>query len=204
MINGMMAIVSIFCVLLAVIGIGNVFSNTLGFVRQRKREFARYMSVGLTPGGMKKIFCVEALVIAGRPMLIVLPVTVAASVLFIKASYINPMLFIREAPFLPILIFILAILGCVAFAYYLGGKKMLKVSLTDALQIRIWDTGTGFAKEDIPHLFERFYRGGQAGKGGVGLGLALSKAIVEQQNGTISAGNLAEGGACYEIRFYSH
>ncbi len=71
-------------------------------------------------------------------------------------------------------------------------------------QIRIWDTGTGFAKEDIPHLFERFYRGGQAGKGGVGLGLALSKAIVEQQNGTISAGNLAEGGACYEIRFYSH
>lgn len=134
MINGMMAIVSIFCVLLAVIGIGNVFSNTLGFVRQRKREFARYMSVGLTPGGMKKIFCVEALVIAGRPMLIVLPVTVAASVLFIKASYINPMLFIREAPFLPILIFILAILGCVAFAYYLGGKKMLKVSLTDALR----------------------------------------------------------------------
>lgn len=134
MINGMMAIVSIFCVLLAVIGIGNVFSNTLGFVRQRKREFARYMSVGLTPGGMKKIFCVEALVIAGRPMLIVLPVTVAASVLFIKASYINPMLFIREAPFLPILIFILAILGGVAFAYYLGGKKMLKVSLTDALR----------------------------------------------------------------------
>ena len=43
-----------FCVLLAVIGIGNVFSNTLGFVRQRKREFARYLSVGLTPEGMKR------------------------------------------------------------------------------------------------------------------------------------------------------
>ena len=43
--QGMMAILGAFCVLLAIIGIGNVFSNTLGFVRQRKREFARYMSV---------------------------------------------------------------------------------------------------------------------------------------------------------------
>ena len=134
MINGMITIISVFCVLLAVIGIGNVFSNTLGFVRQRKREFARYMSIGLTPEGMKKMFCVEALVIAGRPVLIVLPVTVAAVVLFIKVSYIEPIIFLREAPFLPILGFILAMLGCVAFAYYLGGKKMLKVSLTDTLR----------------------------------------------------------------------
>ena len=48
-IQGMMAIFGGFCILLAIIGIGNVFSNTLGFVRQRKREFARYMSVGMTP-----------------------------------------------------------------------------------------------------------------------------------------------------------
>ncbi len=71
-------------------------------------------------------------------------------------------------------------------------------------QIRIWDTGAGFAKEDIPHLFERFFRGRQAEKGGIGIGLALSKAIIEKQNGTISARNLVEGGACYEVRFYIH
>lgn len=71
-------------------------------------------------------------------------------------------------------------------------------------QIRIWDTGTGFAGEDIPHLFERFYLGKNAKGGGIGIGLALSKAIIESQNGTVSAGNLAEGGACFEIRFYSH
>lgn len=71
-------------------------------------------------------------------------------------------------------------------------------------QILIWDTGMGFAKEDIPHLFERFYRGQNPGSSGIGLGLSLSKAIIELQNGTISARNLADGGACFEIRFYSH
>lgn len=71
-------------------------------------------------------------------------------------------------------------------------------------QIRIWDTGAGFAKEDIPHLFERFYRGQNATHGGIGIGLSLSKAIIESQNGTISAKNIADGGACFEIRFYSH
>ena len=71
-------------------------------------------------------------------------------------------------------------------------------------QIKIWDTGAGFAKEDIPHLFERFYRGRNAAHGGTGIGLSLSKAIIESQNGTISAKNLTGGGACFEIRFYSH
>lgn len=71
-------------------------------------------------------------------------------------------------------------------------------------QIRIWDTGTGFTKEDMPHLFERFYRGHMAQSGGIGIGLSLSKAIIESQNGTISAQNLVDGGACFEIRLYSH
>ena len=71
-------------------------------------------------------------------------------------------------------------------------------------QIKIWDTGAGFAKEDLPHLFERFYRGQNAIHSGIGIGLSLSKAIIESQNGTISAKNLSDGGACFEIRFYSH
>ncbi len=69
-------------------------------------------------------------------------------------------------------------------------------------QIRIWDTGAGFAKEDLPHLFERFYRGRDAQNGGIGIGLALSKAILESQNGTVSARNLPGGGACFEVRIY--
>ncbi len=71
-------------------------------------------------------------------------------------------------------------------------------------EILIWDEGEGFAKEDIPHLFERFYRGQNAGEGGIGIGLALAKEIVERQNGTISAKNRRGGGALFEIRFYCH
>lgn len=71
-------------------------------------------------------------------------------------------------------------------------------------EISIWDDGEGFAKEDIPHLFERFYRGQNAGGGGIGIGLSLAKEIVERQNGTIRAKNKPDGGAFFEIRFYSH
>ncbi len=71
-------------------------------------------------------------------------------------------------------------------------------------EILIWDNGSGFAKEDLPHIFERFYRGKNAGEGGIGIGLALAKEIIERQNGTIRAKNRPEGGAFFEIRFYSH
>ncbi len=71
-------------------------------------------------------------------------------------------------------------------------------------EILIWDDGEGFVKEDIPHIFERFYRGQNAGEGGIGIGLALSKEMIERQNGTIRAKNKPDGGALFEIRFYSH
>ena len=134
MFHGMMAVIGLFCGLLATIGIGNVFTNTFGFVRQRKREFARYMSIGMTPDGLKRIFCVEAIVIAGRPILVTIPITVLSVVLFLNMAYIDPLVFIREAPFIPILLFILAIFGFVALAYYIGARKVLRSSLIDSLR----------------------------------------------------------------------
>ena len=134
MLNGYKLIIGAVCALLALIGIANVFSNTLGFIRQRKREFARYMSIGMTPEGMRKIFRIEALVIAGRPVLITLPVTVLFVWFMITASYLNPMEFLSVAPIVPIVIFIAAIFGFVTLAYYIGSKKILKCNLAEALQ----------------------------------------------------------------------
>ncbi|MCM1050170.1 MAG: HAMP domain-containing histidine kinase [Clostridiales bacterium] len=72
------------------------------------------------------------------------------------------------------------------------------------VQIRIWDEGCGFAEDELPHLFERFYRGKNSVANGIGIGLSISKAIIEMQNGIIRAFNLHDGGACFEIRFYCH
>ena len=133
-IQGMMAIFGGFCILLAIIGIGNVFSNTLGFVRQRKREFARYMSIGLTPRELKKMFCTEALVIAGKPIFVSLPLVIIAVAYLLKSSYLEVGVFMAEAPLLPISLLMLAILGAVALAYFLAWRNVRKISLTEVLK----------------------------------------------------------------------
>lgn len=134
LIYGMKVILGAFCVLLAIIGIANVFSNTLGFLRQRKREFAQYMSIGLTPQEMKKMFCIEAFVIAGRPLLITLPLTVLFVQFAVTASYLDGAVFWSEAPIVPIIIFAVAIVGFVALAYYIGGKRILQCDLNEILR----------------------------------------------------------------------
>lgn len=134
MLNGYKLIIGALCVLLAFIGIANVFSNTLGFIRQRKREFARYMSIGMTPESMRKMFWIEALVYSGPPRSDHVADYGCICVGDVTASYLNPMEFLTVAPIVPILLFIVALFGFVALAYYLGGKKILKCDLVEALR----------------------------------------------------------------------
>lgn len=71
-------------------------------------------------------------------------------------------------------------------------------------QMQIEDEGEGFNEEDIPHLFERFYKGKNASKGSIGIGLALARNLIAKQNGVIEAENRREGGARFTIKIYSH
>ncbi len=134
LIQGMVMILGAFCILLAIIGIADVFSNTLGFLSQRKREFAQYMSIGLTPQEMRKMFYIEAFVIAGKPLLITLPLTILFVQFATTASYLDPVVFWSEAPVLPILIFAAAIVLFVGLAYYIGGKRLLQCNLNETLR----------------------------------------------------------------------
>lgn len=133
-IDGYKLVMGSACCLLAMIGIANVFSYTSGFMRQRKREFAQYMSVGMTPAGMCRMFCAEALVIAGRPVLITLPLTALFVEFTARASYLNPREVWSQIPIVTIAWFSLSIVGFVALAYCIGGKKVLEYSLADALR----------------------------------------------------------------------
>ena len=69
-------------------------------------------------------------------------------------------------------------------------------------QITVCDNGPGFVKEDIPRLFERFYKGKNAGSESIGIGLAMARMIVAEQGGTVTADNAPGGGARFVIRFY--
>ena len=67
--------------------------------------------------------------------------------------------------------------------------------------IAVCDHGSGFPAGQIDHLFELFERGeAESAKPGVGLGLAICKAIVEAHGGRIHAVNQATGGACVTVR----
>ena len=71
-------------------------------------------------------------------------------------------------------------------------------------EITFHDDGAGFKEEDIPHLFERFYRGKDEKATGYGIGLALCRTIIMGQGGTILAKNDPQGGAVFTIRFSKH
>lgn len=68
-------------------------------------------------------------------------------------------------------------------------------------EITIHDSGAGFKKEDLPNLFNRFYRGQNSSTAGYGIGLALCRTIITRQGGSITARNHPRGGAMFVIRF---
>lgn len=97
-----------------------------------------------------------------------------------------------------------------------GGRVSVRVT-EDVLacRIRIEDTGPGIAESDLPHIFERFYRGSrdtgvassEVNPAGVGIGLALSKSLVTAQGGTLTAENLRDEngnvtGAAFNLVFF--
>lgn len=84
-----------------------------------------------------------------------------------------------------------------------GGKIEIEAT-ENALytEIVIKDNGTGISKEDMPHIFERFYKGKDSDDKSFGVGLALSRMIITSQKGTVKAENRKPTGAMFSIRFY--
>jgi signal transduction histidine kinase len=66
--------------------------------------------------------------------------------------------------------------------------------------LRVRDHGSGIAPEDLPHIFDRFYRGTNSrSRPGSGLGLAIVRQVVEQHHGTVTAVNAPDGGAILTV-----
>jgi signal transduction histidine kinase len=69
----------------------------------------------------------------------------------------------------------------------------------DKALVSVSDTGDGIRPEDLPRVFERFWRAPDAPSGGAGLGLSIARWIVERHGGTIEAKSPAGGGARFEV-----
>ena len=85
-----------------------------------------------------------------------------------------------------------------------GGEVQVNLSQTAGnIELRVSDSGSGIPAEDLPHIFERFYRAEKSrgrSSGGSGLGLAIVRTLVELHGGSIAARNNARGGAEFAVR----
>lgn len=84
-----------------------------------------------------------------------------------------------------------------------GGRIQIEAT-ENALysEIIIKDNGTGISPEDLPRIFERFYKGKDSDGKSFGIGLALSRMIIAGQKGTVKAENRKNAGAMFTLRFY--
>ena len=79
---------------------------------------------------------------------------------------------------------------------YAKSEIIIESETDNGLIIRLCDDGTGFEENELPHVFERFFKGD---RGKTGLGLSIVKSTVENYNGTVYAYNRNDTGACVEI-----
>ena len=69
-------------------------------------------------------------------------------------------------------------------------------------QVVIKDNGTGIEKEDLPHIFERFYKGKNSSNESCGIGLSLAKSIIEKSNGNIYVESKVGKGSTFTIKYF--
>jgi signal transduction histidine kinase len=84
-----------------------------------------------------------------------------------------------------------------------GGSVTAAIFVGADITVEVRDTGRGIAPEDLPHLFERFWRGDNSrarSTGGAGLGLSICKAIVDSCGGAIAVSSFVGEGTCVRVR----
>lgn len=84
-----------------------------------------------------------------------------------------------------------------------GGRVSLLAEDTPLYtKIVVQDNGSGIDKDDLPHIFERFYKGKNANENSVGIGLSMSKSIIEKCGGYIKVISEPQQGSTFVIKFF--
>ena len=115
-------------------GIANVWANAMGFVQSRRRELAQYLSIGMAPGQMWKIFSLEVLVLAVRPLALGILLSALGTMILLKVGALDFHDFRSVMPAGTIFAFGAVLLAAVVLAYFWGAAKLMKGGVAEALR----------------------------------------------------------------------
>ncbi|MGN1039375.1 MAG: sensor histidine kinase, partial [Oscillospiraceae bacterium] len=92
--------------------------------------------------------------------------------------------------------------NCVEYTNTNGNIYISAANTPLYVELTIKDTGVGINEQDLPHIFDRFYKGKNSKESSVGIGLAFAKAIITKQNGHIEAESELGVGTTFVVKFY--
>jgi len=119
---------------LAVIGLSNIWATISANLRQRRREFAMLKSVGLTPGQLWKMLCLEGVTLGLKPLLYTIPFQAVWIGAFLYTSQITVLEYLPFFPIRVLGVYILLVLLAILGAYLLGGLKLQRESVIEAVK----------------------------------------------------------------------
>ena len=128
-------VASVFCILLALIGLANVCKLTLSYTYKRRNICARLMAIGMTPAELHRSFYKEALSIIGPPVLLTILIVPALTFMMMKASYMDTGYGLSVIPVLPLLVFAAVIVTVVLISYRSSIKNILAGDLSEELKM---------------------------------------------------------------------
>ena len=132
--KGLRIVMGVLAGLLACVGIAGVLSATLGQLYQRRKEFARYLSVGVSPGDMKKMLFLEGFFIIGRPLLLAVLLDIPAAALMLWMSPPTLEQYLAHLPLVPMLLFICFGAVIVLAAYAAAAKRITGGDMVEILR----------------------------------------------------------------------
>lgn len=132
--KGLRIVMGVLAGILACVGIAGILSTTLGQIYQRKKEFARYLSVGVSLDEMKKMLFMEALFIVGRPFLLALIIDIPVTALLLNAAPVTAGEFLRHLPWVPMLILLAVTAIIVAVSYMAAAGKICRQNIVEILK----------------------------------------------------------------------
>lgn len=100
----------------------------------RKREFARYLSVGVTPGGLARILAMEACIVGIRPILPSIPVNIGFVIFTVRQSRFTFSDYLSVIPLKPLALFWGAILVFVGMAYWTAGRRTGNINIVEGMR----------------------------------------------------------------------